>query len=152
MTKDFIRRLRLLGPPNVDMIPGSTTVQEAWEGSIGDGEEIPRFRSRRTIALLAYLVTERRPLGREHLSTLFWPDEEPSKGRANLRRELHNLSKILPGCWILERQRVAFSPTSKTVTDTLKLTSLLDEQRWNEASQLLGGQFLEGCYLENNSV
>ncbi len=152
MTTGRIRRLRLLGPVSVDLIPGSSLTREIWEGSTAYGQDIPRFRSRRTIALLAYLVSEGRPFSREHLSTLFWPDEEPAKGRANLRRELHNLSKILPDCWMLEGQSVAFTPTSHTVIDTIHLEALLEEQRWNEASQLISGQFLEGFYLENHNA
>jgi len=57
---------------------------------------VPRFRSRRTVALLGYLAAERRSVVRDFLAALFWPDEATSKGRSNLRRELHNLAQILP--------------------------------------------------------
>ena len=78
-------------------------VQVRWEKGAP-----PRFRSQRTMALLGYLVAEQRPLSRDHLATLFWPDEDPAKGKANLRRELHNLAQILPGCWQTSRAEVAF--------------------------------------------
>lgn len=102
------------------------------------------------MALLGYLVAERRPIGREHLALLFWPDEAPSRGRGNLRRELHNLTQILPDCWELNRQSVAFIPSANTIVDLYKLLQLEEQERWGEAAKLLGGEFLEGLYLDHN--
>jgi tetratricopeptide (TPR) repeat protein len=99
MTQSATRRLWLLGLAHVDQIQKAHS--EAQENAAGVG---PRFRSRRTAGLLGYLAAERRPIGREHLAALFWPDETPSKGRANLSRELYNLAQILPDCWRLDRQ------------------------------------------------
>ncbi|MCP4535856.1 MAG: serine/threonine protein kinase, partial [Chloroflexi bacterium] len=53
-----MRRLWLLGPARVDHI------QQAH----GKAGEIPRFRSRRTVALLGYLATERRSVARDFLA------------------------------------------------------------------------------------
>jgi DNA-binding SARP family transcriptional activator len=89
-------------------------------------------------------------VAREHLAALIWPDEVSSKGRANLRRELHNLSQILPDCWRIERSAVAFVPSDSTIVDTYQLLELKADQRWEEAVDLLGGEFLEGVYLDNN--
>jgi DNA-binding SARP family transcriptional activator len=102
------------------------------------------------VALLGYLVAERRPTARDLLAALFWPDEAQSKGRGNLRRELHNLSQILPDCWQMERQAVAFIPTGDTAVDIYTLMKLEAEERWGEAVELLGGEFLEGLYLDDN--
>ena len=44
-------------------------VQVNWEKG-----SPPRFRSQRTMALLGYLVAEKRPFTRDHLAALFWPD------------------------------------------------------------------------------
>jgi DNA-binding SARP family transcriptional activator len=84
------RRVRLLGPASVDLI----TIQDQLPDGVGGF--VPRFRSWRTIGLLGYLTAERRPVARDLLAGLFWPDEEISRGRANLSRELHNLTRILP--------------------------------------------------------
>ena len=144
MTAEIPRRLRLLGPVCIEHIP------ESQKNSAGGGKnefndrEIPRFRSRRTIGLLGYLVSERRPMARETLSTLFWPDEPTSKGRTNLRRELHNLSQILPGCWEVDRHVVAFMPQTDTSIDIYTLENLKNVKRWGDAVELLGGEFLEG--------
>ncbi len=145
-----MRHLRLLGPACIDRIPKT---QENTAKSAGDeynAGAVPRFRSRRTIALLGYIVAERRTIGREHLALLFWPDEAPPKGRANLRRELHNLAQILPDCWEADRQAVTFVPSAGTTVDLYTLLGLEAQERLGEAAELLGGEFLEGLYLDHN--
>jgi DNA-binding SARP family transcriptional activator len=111
---------------------------------------VPRFRSRRTVALLGYLVAEERPVARGFLAALFWPDEPASRGRSNLSRELHNLAQILPDCWDLDRQTVAFVPSAEVTVDLYTFVQLETEERWNEAAELSGGEFLEGLYLDDN--
>jgi DNA-binding SARP family transcriptional activator/tetratricopeptide (TPR) repeat protein len=112
---------------------------------------VPRFRSQRTVGLLGYLAAERRSIGRAHLAALFWPDEAPAKGRANLSRELHNLAQILPDCWEASRQAVALAPTANTSVDIYELPQLEEQERWEEAAELLGGEFMEGLYLDDNA-
>ncbi len=99
-------KLRLLGPVIV-----------TWETA-----EPPRFRSQRTIALLGYLAAEQRSVARDALATLFWPDEPLTTGKANLRRELHNLGNILPDCWQTDRQTIAFVPDARTKSRYLRLS------------------------------
>ncbi len=132
--------LTLLGP-----------VRITQDGGAADDADAPlRFRSRRTIALLGYLALERRPTAREYLAALFWPDEEPAKGRSNLRRELYNLAQLLPGCWQTEPQTAAFSPADGTSVDIDLIARLRDQGRWQEAAGMLGGEFLEGVHLPGN--
>jgi adenylate cyclase len=146
MTPVATRHLRLLGPARVD--PVRNDQGKALESEAGDA--LPRFRSRRTVAMLGYLAAERRPVARELLATLFWPDEAPAKGRANLRRELYNLVHVLPGCWEMDRQAVAFVPSEDTAVDLYTLLELEAEERWREAAELVSGEFLEGLYLDDN--
>ena len=136
MAQSARRRLCLLGPARVDQIQKPRAV--------------PRFRSRRTVGLLGYLAAEQRPVARDHLALLFWPDEASSKGRANLSRELHNLAQILPDCWDLDRQSVAFVPSASTWVDLYHLQRLEAQERWAEAADLLRGEFLEGVNLDDN--
>lgn len=112
--------------------------------------KVSRFRSRRTVAILGYLAAEQRPVAREFLAALFWPDEVSSKGRGNLRRELYNLTQVLPDCWVLDRHAVAFVPSADTTVDLYALLEQQAEERWGEAAELLDGEFLEGLYLEDN--
>ncbi|MCP5094585.1 MAG: AAA family ATPase, partial [Chloroflexi bacterium] len=144
MTPSVAQFLRLLGSPHVadrQKRPFQTTKNKT---------QIPRFRSRRTIALLAYLAVERRPIARAFLAALFWPDETLSNGRANLRRELHNLAQILPDCWELDRQSVAFVPSTNIAVDLYQVLDLEAQACWAEAAELLGGELLEGLHLDSN--
>ncbi len=128
------RAVHLLGP-----------VRVGW-----DGGEPPRFRSQRTMALLGYLAAERRPVARDALATLLWPDVGLSKAKANLRRELHNLGKVLPGCWQTDRQTVRFTPGEDVRVDVYEVLGLEEAERWAEAADLVRGDFLEGVSLDDN--
>lgn len=143
-------RLRILGPVHVETLQG---VEENPDHPKEEQDrlEVPRFRSRRTVALLGYLAAERRPVSRDFLAPFFWPDENLSKGRACLRRELYNLGQILPDCWQMDRQIISFVPSPTTSVDLYSLLELAEQERWAEASDLLGGLFLEGLYLEENA-
>jgi DNA-binding SARP family transcriptional activator len=137
----------LLGPARVDALENA---QFSSKQSIK--YKLPRFRSRRTIGLLGYLATEQRPVARDLLVALFWPDESSSVGRANLSRELHNLAQVLPCCWESDRQKVTFIPAVDTFVDIYQLQKLIKTERWGEASELLNGEFLEGLYLDHNTA
>ncbi|MDX1615941.1 MAG: BTAD domain-containing putative transcriptional regulator [Candidatus Promineifilaceae bacterium] len=89
-------------------------------------------------------------MAREALVTLFWPDESVTKGKANLRRELHNLTNVLPGCWETDYKTVRLSPDADTSIDIDDFRRLEEAQKWIEAAELLQGEFLEGVYLEEN--
>jgi predicted ATPase/DNA-binding SARP family transcriptional activator len=115
-----------------------------------DDGTVPRFRSQRTMALLGYLVAERRAVARDALAALFWPDETQARGRSNLRRELHNLSHILPGCWEMDRQSVRFVGSSETSVDLLNFLAFEQAGQWAEAAALVRGDFLEGLYPDDN--
>ena len=145
-----MRRLRLLGPVCVDRFQQDQKNNKS-AGDECNIDDVPRFRSRRTIALLGYLAAEQRPVAREFLAALFWPDEAPSKGRTSLRREIYNLANILPDSWKLDRQAVAFVPSTDTTVDIFMLLELERQDRWGEAAELLSGEFLEGLYLDHNA-
>ncbi len=69
-------RLHALGPPEVYA-----------------GENLVRFSTRKTMALLFYLAIEARAQPREHLATLFWPEASPERSHASLRNTLGHLQK-----------------------------------------------------------
>lgn len=133
MTEKNARRLLLLGPVTV----------------AGKGK-IPRFRSQRTQALLGYLVASKRPSTRNHLASLFWPDADEARRRANLRRELHNLGRVLPGCWEIDQTVVTFAPGANTVVDLCELEEAISCKAWVAATSWVRGQFLEGIDLNEN--
>lgn len=109
-----------------------------------------RFRSRHAIALLGYLAVERRPISRAYLARLLWPDYSQSNGRTSLRRELYSLTQLLPDCWQLDRQSVSFVPSKDIDLDIYILLEMESQEYWIQAVDLIGGEFLEGLYLDNN--
>src|SRR5712692_10302294 len=73
-----------------------------------DGQPVSHFRSLKTLALLGYLISAERPVAREHLAGLFWVDSPVPEALGHLRRALHNLTTLLPGCLTADRQTVQF--------------------------------------------
>ncbi|WP_027483535.1 ATP-binding protein [Deinococcus pimensis] len=65
--------LSLLGPPTL---------------KIGDQRPVTHFRTRKTVALLAYLTLEARPHARQALARLLWPDSTDGTARSALRNTL----------------------------------------------------------------
>lgn len=63
--------LRLLGPPELQV-----------------GGQRRAFRTKKALALVAYLALEPGPQSREKLAALLWPDADPEAGRASLRGTL----------------------------------------------------------------
>ena len=102
------------------------------------------------MALLGYLAAVRRAVARKTLVTLFWPDESADTGQANLRRELHNLGQILPGCWQIDSTVVQFIPDADTQVDIDTLSRLSRDEQWSAAAGWVGGEFLEGVSLADN--
>ena len=71
-------RLILLGPPRLKR----------------DGVPV-EFARRKNVALVAYLAMTGASHSRESLITLLWPELEPSRARASLRRNLSVLRRAL---------------------------------------------------------
>ena len=114
------------------------------------GADVPRFRSQRAMALLGYLAVKRRPLTRNHLAAMFWPDDAPASGKTKLRRELYNLAQMLPDCWEADRLKVHFVPSVETTIDLDLIRRFEEEEHWIAAAKRLRGDFLEGVVLEDS--
>ena len=62
-----------------------------------DGQNLPFQALPKVLPLWAYLLLHReRPVTRDELISLLWPEVEEARGKANLRRHLHSLRKSLP--------------------------------------------------------
>src|SRR5258708_2492707 len=57
--------------------------------------EVLTFPTRKTLALLIYLVVEKGPHSREKLTAFFWPETDVARGRAPLRNTLGHLRTAL---------------------------------------------------------
>ena len=82
---------------------------------------IPR---RKAIALLAYLVTTGSAHSRDSLATIFWPEYDQSRARANLRRELSRIkTSINKDIFTSERENVALNPDLDYWSDIIEYQS-----------------------------
>ncbi len=77
-----------------------------------NGELLTGFRSQKALVLLAYLLCEQRPVAREYLAGLGWPESDQSQALGLLRRSLHDLQRQLPDCLVQNPQRPANCATT----------------------------------------
>src|SRR5947209_14600487 len=127
-------------------------------------QRISQFRTRKVAALLAYLAFDgNRPVPRESLIELFWPDEQPEAGRNSLRVALASLRRQLepPGIsagTVLRADRMSVQLNSASVTvDVSDFRQLLhaagdapshDERipHLVESVEIYRGELLAGLY------
>ena len=119
-----------------------------------DQAPISGFLSDKVRALLVYLAVEQgRPLRREALAALLWPEQPGSKARANLRRALANLRQVIDDrnahYLRVTRQTLHVDPAADLFVDALHFAHLLDEgdpavAQLEEAVTLVKGRFLDG--------
>jgi DNA-binding SARP family transcriptional activator/ABC-type transporter Mla MlaB component len=125
------------------------------------------FDTRKNIALVAYLAVTNESYTREALITLLWPELEPSRARANLRRNLSVLKKALGEEWlVVDRETVGPDPTADLWLDVEQFRRLLRDWQAHghpenevcpecltalaEAVELYRGDFLAGFSLRDS--
>ncbi|MCB0251410.1 MAG: hypothetical protein KDI07_22765, partial [Anaerolineae bacterium] len=91
MTGDQIE-IRFLGPPQL----------------LRGGRPLAGWRSRKALALLAYLALHDRPVVRATLAEMLWPDSDEARGRANLSWALNHVNSLLAGCLAADRHALHF--------------------------------------------
>ena len=124
-------RLALLGP-----------VQITQEGQ--PASDLPLGKP---LAILGYLVAQRKPLPREHLADLFWQDLPSDRGRANLSWMLHKLTTMAPNCLEANRHSVQFHRSEACWIDIdafQALTAKGDVRSLAEATALYRGDYPGG--------
>ena len=128
--------IRLTGPPQVEH----------------NGQPLRGFESDKALALLAYVILQGRALSRETLTGLFWGELPQERAQGNLRRVLHNLTHLLPGCLEVERRSVRFCAAGPCLVDVLHFAALAAYDALpslEEAALWLGGPLLEGLTLRD---
>ncbi|HTD06733.1 AfsR/SARP family transcriptional regulator, partial [Undibacterium sp.] len=119
------------------------------------GQTLPLPASKRSRALLGYLVGTASPQTRQHLCDLLW--DGPGDPRAELRWSLTKLRPVLDEAALhriaADRERVAFAAHGATV-DIVAVRALLadgveaaDTAALEQAAALMNGEFLDGLEL-----
>lgn len=116
------------------------------------GAPLHGFESRKALALLGYLAARRVAVPRSQLVDLFWPQQPEERGRGNLRRVLHNLATLLPGCLATERQTVQVTSIPTCTIDLWAFDDLVAQDTHSAlvaAAALYRGPLMEGLYLND---
>src|SRR5581483_5729049 len=103
--------------------------------------------------LLAYLAVEGRPVRRETLASLLWPENDPERARSALRRTLSTLKSALGGRWLDAGRELVSLQGPGIWLDVHELRTLLaagDLDRLRAAAALARGPFLSGFGLRDS--
>jgi predicted ATPase/DNA-binding SARP family transcriptional activator len=140
-----------------------------------DGSAVTTFESDKVRALLAYLAVEAdRPLRRESLVGLLWPESPEQAARRNLSQALFNLRQAIgdaqatPPYLHISREAIQFNSASYHTLDVATCAALLDAcathphqraetcaactQRFQQAVELYRGSLLEHFSLADSVV
>ena len=103
----------------------------------------------RCMLLLAYLMLHPKTRSRERIAAALWPDIRDSEARANLRRVLHELVRILPPSaepWIVvDSQRIFWNPRASLWCDVEAFERLARDERTRAAAvDVYAGDLLAG--------
>lgn len=143
-------RIALLGPPRVD----------------ANGEPVV-VDTRKAIALLAYVAVVGRPVARETLADLLWPESDPEDARGALRRTLSVLRAGLGGRWLrVDRRDVVLDDEDVDVDVRAFRAAVADAAHGHDpgeachacrrhlarASAYAQGPFLEGFALRDSAA
>ncbi len=120
-----------------------------------DGALLQGFESDKALALLIYLILQRRPLSRSFLTNFFWSDLPEERGQGNLRRVLHNLNQLCPTFLEIDRRTVNFSRQNSSQVDLWQFETLAPHphhpQAWETALALYRGPFLDSLEISSGS-
>jgi DNA-binding SARP family transcriptional activator len=125
--------IRLLGKPALEL----------------GGSIVPFGQPPKAFAMLAYLIVHRdRPVKRQTLGALFWPDDDEKAALANVRRYLHRIGLALPDArvpYILSEHRdVRWNSEASGDVDVIQFERALSERDVGRAAAAYRGDFLEG--------
>jgi DNA-binding SARP family transcriptional activator len=118
--------------------------------------------TKKAVALLAYLAVSGQEQSRDHLADLLWPETDPERARATLRRTLSALRSGLGERWVeADRSSVRFKPDGDTFVDVDQLIQYAAETHDHGPDQVCSrcvdslsfaaarvrGEFMEGFGL-----
>src|SRR5262245_8722638 len=83
------------------------------------------FPTRKSMALLGYLVRQPHPVARSQLTNLLWGVLPDARSRRNLTRELSLLAAQLPSCFQADYHTIHWAPPAPIWVDTSAFLELL---------------------------
>ncbi len=126
-------------------------VQPAREWSVRDtAVRNIKFETRTVEALLVYLACQGRPVGRDFVAELLWPERTQKQARSNLNVAIHRLRRQLEPYLLVTRQTVALNPDTDIFLDAAHFEAHLARGQFAEATALYGGNFLDGFYRDGS--
>lgn len=141
--------IALLGPPVIEV----------------DGLPL-KVDTRKATALLAYLVVTARPMSRDAIASLLWPESDPERARAALRRTLSTVRTALDGRWLSTNRELVSLDDDGVRFDLADLRAAVAECETHEhaksgtcarcvplleaAETLVRGSFMEGFVLRGS--
>ncbi|WP_420127529.1 BTAD domain-containing putative transcriptional regulator [Longimicrobium sp.] len=113
-----------------------------------EGPITGRAAHRRRLALIAILAAARgRPVGRERIIGLLWPENPSDAARHTLSEGLYVLRKDLgDDAFVVMGDEVALDPAIAR-SDLDDFEQALADGRWEDAVNAYGGPFLDGFYV-----
>ncbi len=129
-----------------------------------EGKYVQNNLSRKALALIVYLLINKKSASRDYLGELFWEGLSQTRGMNNLRVTLSEIRKILPDLLTIERHTVSINPSFDYRFDVNELKVSPDSANGTMgigsrkiASQVqkklsqYHGDFLEGFYIQGCS-
>ena len=117
-----------------------------------------QIRSRKGLALVAYLAATDAVQSRDVLAGLLWPEYDQTRARANLRRTLYNLNQTPMAAWLITGQEtIALAQEESVLIDIQRFIALARTGSANvkdlqEAVQLYEADFLDGLSARQRAV
>ncbi|MFN8572172.1 MAG: BTAD domain-containing putative transcriptional regulator [Gemmatimonadaceae bacterium] len=114
-------------------------------------EEVSIGRRLRKLAVLAVLALSRRPVSRDSLVEMFWPEEDGERARHSLSNALSELRRTLGARAINARDtHVSLDSELLLSVDAVAFAEAVDGRDYAHALTLYGGGFLDNYYMEGS--
>ncbi len=131
-------------------MPSTLTVHTLGGLAIRLDDAEPHFATRSMPALFVYLACARRPVARDVLAELIWPDRSQEQARTNLRTAVHRLRLDLDPYLQVTRHTIGVDLPAGAALDVAEFEAALAAGDLEKATDLYHGDFLEGFYLDGS--
>lgn len=119
------------------------------------GGQLVEFKSRKGMALIAFLAASRQAQSRDKVAGLLWPDYDQTRARANLRRTLYSVNQSPAGPWLVaEMEILTLQPDENGAIDIRQFAKYLNAESdvdLERATALYSGDFLADFYLPDSN-